>query len=244
MDTSEQLAERYLASLSLGDVVYEPDGNVPPDFVVGGAIAVEVRRLNQNHEVEEGKTQGLEEIDIPLRHRMQKHLREFAPSRDGECWYVGYDFKRPVESWKVLRPVLDRALQEFYMSPIRQRMKLKLTRHFSIDFVPASIDRGSFFLLGANMDYDSGGWVVAELERNLRICIAEKERKISTFRSRYPAWWLVLEDRIDYAVDSEDRPRFKSEVMSRIEHTFDRIVLLDPRDYRRAFEVSQETPSK
>ena len=67
--------------------------------------------------------------------------------------------------------------------------------------------------------------------------MVEKEKKISTFRSRYAEWWLVLEDRIDFAVDSEDRPRFKSEVMPGIEHTFDRIVLLDPRDHRRAFEV-------
>lgn len=237
MNKSEQLAERYLTLLNLGKVVCEPDGNVPPDFAVGGTIAVEVRRLNQNHEFGAGKTQGLEEIDIPLRHRIQNHLREFAPSRNGECWYVGYGFRRPVESWNVLRPLLDRALQEFHASPQGQRSKVKLTRHFSIDFFPASIDRGSFFVLGANMDYDSGGWVMAELERNLRICIAEKEKKISTFRSRYAEWWLVLEDRIDYAVDSGDRPRFKSEVMPRIEHAFDRIVLLDPRDHRRAFEV-------
>lgn len=168
MNKSEQLAERYLTSLNLGKVVYEPDGNVPPDFAVGGSIAVEVRRLNQNHERGEGKTQGLEEIDIPLRHRIQKHLREFAPSRNGECWYVGYGFRRPVESWNVLRPLLDRALQEFCASPQGQRSKVKLTRHFSIDFLPASIDRGSFFVLGANMDYDSGGWVMAELERNAR----------------------------------------------------------------------------
>jgi hypothetical protein len=237
MDKSEELAERYLTSLGLGEVVYEPDGNVPPDFAIAGAIAVEVRRLNQNHEAESGKPHGLEEIDIPLRHKIQKFLRAFAPSRNGECWYVGYDFKRPLESWKELRPLLERALQEFHASPERQRTKVRLTRHFGIDFLPASIDHGSFFVLAANIDHDSGGWVMAELERNLRICIAEKEGKISSFRSRYREWWLVLEDRIDYAVDTEDRPRFKSEVMPRIEHTFDRIVLLDPRDFRRAFEV-------
>jgi hypothetical protein len=31
MDDSERLANHYLHSLNLGDVVYEPDGNIPPD---------------------------------------------------------------------------------------------------------------------------------------------------------------------------------------------------------------------
>lgn len=117
MDKSEELAERYLTSLDLGEVVYEPDGNVPPDFAIAGTIAVEVRRLNQNHELEIGRTQGLEEVDIPLRRKMQKYLWSFAPSREGESWYVGYNFKRPLEPWKVLQPLLDRALREFHSSP-------------------------------------------------------------------------------------------------------------------------------
>jgi len=237
MDKSEELAERYLTSLGLGRVVYEPHGNVPPDFAVGDCIAVEVRRLNQNYEAADGNTNGLEEKGIPLRQKMQKHLREFAASCNGECWYVGYDFKRPLVPWKTLRPLLDRALGEFYESPKRQPSKVKLAPHFSIDFFPASIDRGFFFVLAANMDYDSGGWTTAELERNLRICIAEKERKVSKLRSGYGEWWLVLVDHIGFSLNSDDRRRFKSDVVPRIDHTFDRILLLDPCDQREAFEL-------
>jgi len=47
-DPSETQARRYLEHLGCKDIVYEPDGNVPPDFVVDGRIGVEVRRLNQN----------------------------------------------------------------------------------------------------------------------------------------------------------------------------------------------------
>ena len=50
-------------------------------------------------------------------------------------------------------------------------------------------------------------------------------------------WWLVLEDRIDFSMDQSDREFFRTEVVPRISHTFDKIVLLDPRDYRRALEV-------
>jgi hypothetical protein len=31
---------------------------------------------------------------------------------------------------------------------------------------------------------------VAELARNLRICISEKTRKVSRVRAKYPIWWL------------------------------------------------------
>jgi hypothetical protein len=60
MNASERLALAYLHGLDLGPVEFEPDGNIPPDFVVGGRIAVEVRRLNQQHVHADGTAQGFE----------------------------------------------------------------------------------------------------------------------------------------------------------------------------------------
>jgi len=45
MNDSERAISEYLDSLRIGGVQYEPDGNVPPDFLVDGRIAVEARRL-------------------------------------------------------------------------------------------------------------------------------------------------------------------------------------------------------
>ncbi|ABE47075.1 hypothetical protein [Polaromonas sp. JS666] len=239
MNQSEALAARYLESLDLGPVEFEPHGKVTPDFVVAGRIAVEVRRLNQNFADGAGGNEGLEVVDISLRQRVKRYLREFASSREGECWYVGYTFRRPLEPWKTLRPLLHAALSDFMASPDRQPMKIRVTKSFKIDFFRAGTDHGSFFVFGANMDEDSGGWTMLELDRNLRICIAEKETKVSLspYRHRYEEWWLVLEDRIDFGVDGEDRARFKTDVLDKISHSFDRIVLLDPRDFRRALEA-------
>ena len=78
---------------------------------------------------------------------------------------------------------------------------------------------------------------MSEVERNLRLCIADKERKIARHRGNYAEWWLVLADHIDYGMDENDQAVFRTEVMPRISHTFNKIVLLDPRDHRRAFEV-------
>lgn len=96
MDASEALVARYLRSLGFLDVVYEPDGNVPPDFLVEGRIAVEVRRLNQNVLREDGRPEGLEEVFIPFWQKMKTYLPTVASSIDGESWYVSVDIRRPL----------------------------------------------------------------------------------------------------------------------------------------------------
>ncbi len=237
MDDSERLADQYLRSLDIGAVVYEPDGNIPPDFTVGGRIAVEVRRLNQNYVFSDGTTQGLEQLAIPLWKRFKTYLPSLGSSLAGECWYVGLDFRRPLEEWKVLRPIVESNLRKFKAQPVRVQTSIQITPNLNLDLTRSGKDHGSFFLLGESSDDDSGGWVMGEVERNLRLCIADKEKKIEPYRSKYPEWWLVLADHIDYSMDPEDRPVFKSEVMPRIPHRFSKIVLIDPREHRRAFEA-------
>ena len=238
MDASERLAQLYLESLEIGPVDYEPDGNIPPDFLVDGRIAIEVRRLNQNHETPDGTYEGLEQLWIPLMQRLKKHLPSLGPSREGEGWYACIDFSRPLDNWKTLRPLIDAALLSFMDSPSRRQSTIKITPNFAIDLIKSGKDHGSFFVFGASSDNDSGGWVMGEVARNLRLCIEEKERKIAPHRAKYGTWWLVLADHIDYSMDPEDRDAFRSEFMPSIQHTFDKIVLVDPRDHLRAFEAS------
>ena len=68
---SEQWAYEYLVDRGFADLIYEPDGNVPPDFLIDGYIAVEARRLNQNEE-STGGYRGLEEVWQPLDKLVQK----------------------------------------------------------------------------------------------------------------------------------------------------------------------------
>ena len=78
MNESEKSVYEYLTSQGLGAVVYEPDGKVPPDFLVSGRIAVEVRRLNQNEETADGH-RGLEETSKPLHALVCKALADVGP---------------------------------------------------------------------------------------------------------------------------------------------------------------------
>jgi hypothetical protein len=115
MDDSEKVANDYLLNLGLGAVVYEPDGNTPPDFLVNG-IAVEVRRLNQNEIIESGH-RGFEVTRIPLDARVRKLLASFGPAQSGASWFVCYDFGRPLPDWKELRSALREYLLTFRANP-------------------------------------------------------------------------------------------------------------------------------
>ena len=94
MDRSEAAIEKLLGHMGFSNVIYEPDGNVPPDFLVNGEIAVEVRRLNQNFDSGSGM-RGLEEEATPLWQKMTRLVESIAET-DGDSWFVFYSFSRPV----------------------------------------------------------------------------------------------------------------------------------------------------
>lgn len=235
MNEEEQLAEKYLRNLNIGNVIFEPDGNNPPDFSVGKNIGVEVRRLNQNYKNSNGSTKGLEELAIPLQQRFERLLLEMGPSMNGESWFVGMDFRRPIGSLNSLEKKIKNELTLFMNLPLRSNKIIKISANFKIDFIRASKDYGNFFICGASSDDDSGGWVMGELEKNLRLCILEKERKTAEYRNKYQDWWLILVDHIAYGIDIEDRVKIRHSLNDGILDSFNKIILIDPWSRRSEF---------
>lgn len=236
MDGSERLVEQYLHSLGYTDVIYEPDGNVTPDFLVNGRIAVEVRRLNQNYIPAQGKPYALEETEIPLWHGMERLLPSLGGPVNDSSWFVGLSFQRPHEPWKRLKPKIAAALQSFIQSPQQRKpYTIRVADNFALDLIPASTIHESAFIMGGSSDEDAGGFILGEIEKNLRICIAEKESKTAHHRHRYPEWWLVLPDFIGYGVDLEDHAAYR-QTLSFL-HDWDKVVLIDPRTPSRFFEI-------
>jgi hypothetical protein len=238
MDHSEALVEQYLKYLGYTDIVYEPDGNVSPDFLVNNAIAIEVRRLNQHHDDGSGSgPRGLEEVDVPLWNRIRNHLESFGSQPHvGPSWYVFYSFERPIPAWKVVRRELDAALNAFLslvVKPIQYRSALSCGIELQIFGTPTL--KPTLFRAAGNSDEQSGGYLIGEISQNLIHCIREKEQKIRPYRSRYPEWWLVLSDHISHGLDEFDQQHFRRDVT--VTHSFDRVILLNPRDATRSFQV-------
>lgn len=226
MDDSENLAYQYLSSLGLGDVRYEPDGNVPPDFLVDGRIAVEVRRLNQNY-VSESGTSGLEEFRTPLRKNMPKLLASLGPSTAGRSWRVDYRFRRPVplSMSKLFQAIRSRL--EAFRDGLQEGTEFIITNGFRLTLTPIGKPHSNCFIAGGCLDRDSGGYVIPELVKNIQICIQEKSRKVASVRANYPEWWLILIDQIN------DGQRESLHV----KHDWDKVIVVNPLNPICAYEV-------
>lgn len=135
MNHSEKLVSEYLTARGFSNIIYEPDGNVPPDFVIDGRIAVEVRRLNENEETAIGH-RGLEEVSKPLTALIKKALVATGPPRYGISWFVSYSYRWPLPPWreldKVLREVLRKISERPDLGTHRVRVADKLLLSFSL----------------------------------------------------------------------------------------------------------------
>src|ERR1035437_7854489 len=191
MDTTETLAAAYLKSCGFTKIQYEPDGNVPPDFLCDGRVAVEVRRLNQNHDGGTG-TKGLEETAIPLWMRVRELLQQLGAPTYGQSWFCFYRFSRPIPKWKTLRSQIEQELKPFMAISDPQSFDKALGSGFELKVFPASEIYPTFFVPAGHSDGESGGFLIGEIETNLKLCIAEKTAKIAKVRTKYPEWWLVL----------------------------------------------------
>jgi hypothetical protein len=238
MDVSEELVEKHLVYLGFKSIEYEPAGNIPPDFLVEGRIAIEVRRLNQN-ELTGSKFRGLEEIAIPLGMRMRNLLASLGPPKSGVSWFVFYTLTRPLPPWDVLQSDLRRYLEAFRDDQRKERStSVTITDSIHLEVIPASDPHPTFFVPGGYSDDDSGGWVFSETQKNLRLCIEEKTLKIARVRHKYPEWWLIFVDRIGYGIDDCDRQLYREQLG--IKHNWDKVILLSPIDYRLAFEIQKD----
>jgi len=236
MDSSEKAAKEYLEHLGLGAVTFEPDGNVCPDFLLDGRIAVEVRRLNQNESADSG-FRGLEQTSRPLLSLVNGVLHSLGPGRSGESWFISYTFKRPLPPYPKLRSDLHRALEPYLDNPrnkkgttIRVGNSLKVTLVLRADKAYPT-----FFLVGSWSDPDSGGWVLAETKRNLEICINDKTPEMERVRYKYPEWWLVLLDKIGYGVNECEIQIYKEHL--RVQHSWDKVIIVNPLNPKCAFEI-------
>ena len=240
MDDSEKLAEIFLRNSGFTDVRYEPDGNVPPDFLADRRVAVEVRRLNQNYDDGRGKgLRGLEETAIPLGQWIRNYLMGLGPGPvNGQSWFVYYRFSRPTPPFKDLKQALDDLLLPFMKSADPQPFKtqLRVAGKFWITVFRAQSPMSTFFRLAGNSDEQSRGWLINEIEINLNHCIEEKTSKINSYQTKYKEWWLVLSDHIGYGLDDFDQKMFLTQA-SVLPGIFAKIILLDPYDATRIFWV-------
>jgi hypothetical protein len=229
MNMDEAIVDKYLRSLEIGDVMFEPDGKLPPDFLVDTRIAVEARRLNQHYE-DAGKLRGLEQDTIPLRQRLENLLTEFTQPGT-QSWFVMFSFRRPFAEWSILKPKLRGCLASVLAQRPDSIWRMEIDQTFNISILRATTVEGSNFLLGGYTDMDAGGWVVSEVVRNMSAYVAEKNKKVAPYLKKYGEWWLVF---VDYIGQESEAPEVKKYI-SRTD-PWDKILVLNPMS-GRAYEI-------
>lgn len=232
MDASEAIVEKLLKHMGFESVCYEPDGNVPPDFLADGRVAVEVRRLNQNYDAGNGK-RGLENTAIPLSDRVEKLASSFGPAED-ESWFLVFHFSRPIKPWGELKPKLRAKLAAFRARPERSSGPVYADENFELDVIRASQPLEHYFCMGWCSDRQSGGFIVSEMLENIAHCSDEKLNKIASFRNKYPEWWLVLTDYIGYGLDDYNKQQLLAH--AKRPAGWDKIVVVSPSNPKKWLE--------
>lgn len=144
--------------------------------------------------------------------------------------------RRPLPSWRETERLLCEGVRQFRAQQDDPPSEIRLGRALRLRFHRASRKHDTLLLLGGSSDHDSGGFLVAELVRNLRICIGEKLRKVDRVRHKYEEWWLVLEDRISYgALDGDDADQLRAALGPVA--AFDKVVLVNPLEPTRALHL-------
>jgi hypothetical protein len=224
MNREEKITEAYLKSLCVKDVVFEPDGNIPPDFSIDGRIAVEVRRLNQ-HFFTKDEVRGLEETGIPLFKLLESSLSEFDSQYKGCSYWVSIRFHRPVEKGNTNKKAILKALTGFLSRPFPIPCDVKVTENIYFHIFPSQAVVGKVFRFAGGTDRESGGWVMDEFKKNFNHCVEEKTAKIKDHYDKYNSWWLVLVDQIAYGFNESEKTEMKSMISAN--SSWVKVIVLD-----------------
>lgn len=171
----ELTAQQYLLGLGVGSVTFEPDGNIPPDFVINNRIAIEVRRIEDQY-WGGAKPQGLRTVQKNIEKTVRSSLSALGSMHPTDSWFVHYNFNRPLPDWRWLQAEIQETLRLFVINP-DEGNTWRLHPSFRIRIWRAAKKHTQTFLLGGNIDRDQTAFVSQAVSASLRHAIEEKTQK-------------------------------------------------------------------
>jgi hypothetical protein len=200
MKPEERVVQSDFQRVKLAEtIVYEPDGNMPPDFLLSGSIAIEVRRLNENYKTEQGKAIGLEQDMIRLWNKLESACAQVA-KQGAKQYFIEVQIvgERPLDlSWLTTKAITDLYSKATTDCFTHEELGIRL------DWKPRlGVPRSEAVVVYIFMDDAAGGWTGIVYSENIQAVIDEKWVKcMQNARQPYGEWWLVL---VDYIFPSTD----------------------------------------
>ena len=264
-NSDELIAEKWLKSQYFEKIKQICVANQPPDFTIGNNIAIEVRRLNKQIELN-GETQGEENQRIPFHQSIKRALDAVKLPEKNRAWMVSweYDFAKRWPGSKVIQQeilnIIPSLIQQ-YESP--KAFNTLQTNYFDrekhsheLDYLtyphiclPCGICLGineynaindSGFYLGEQPE-DEGSAPASELILSLQAYINAKTATVkrSGRLKDYAEWWLILIDHICIApitiLSDAEIDAVKNSITNR--HFWARILLIGQTEPSWRFEL-------
>lgn len=229
MKIEEYLAQQYLLSKGYKDLIFEPDGNCTPDFVVEGNIAIEVRRLNI-YVAEE----AIEKLQYKIHPFLNKIINNIRKSDYNHSAYLSIYYKRPLTVSKELSGKISEVLRN-HIRHLDEAKGYIIQDNFKIQIFPTEEKFDTVYHIGSILDHDRSYFVVSKLYDNLKLILKEKEKKIRPHKNKYGTWWLVLVDNIGYGMTDYDIMQFKE--LPSIETVFEKVILIPPSEPKRGIVI-------
>jgi hypothetical protein len=194
MKSEERVAREFLTKRFAKEPLYEPLGkNTSPDFSID-RTAFEVRRLNQRFFHEDGKNEGLEQIDIPLNLSLRRELSKIPFSKQGGTIIWGSRFRRPLtDEMTSIVNQLAAAARAYYLEGSRKPRELT-AGGVTLDLFPTSKPQGKAMILGYRGDDDSGGSFSEIYPTSIRSALENKIAKTKDVADKFDRWVLILID--------------------------------------------------
>jgi hypothetical protein len=234
MKSEEKIAFEYIKTMGFTDIVYEPNGNIPPDFLLNKHVAIEVRRLNQ-HYIKDGNPEAIEKLFFRLVPKLMNLLKQIKVKDFDHSVAVSIRFNRPLSLDQRLIKGISLLLNQ-NAGKIHDPINYQIHENLLLKFFPIQKKYDDYYVFGSSSDFDSGGLVVGLMHDAIKIAITEKQNKIEKEFDKFSEWWLILIDNIGYHLNYIDIQQLKE--MPKLKHYFKKIIIVSPWNQDSCFEYN------
>jgi len=228
MNIEEEVVKIFLCNQGHPSIQYEPDGNIPPDFLVDNHIAIEVRRLNENY-FNGSSIEGLEEKQINLFKVVKNVLDKYnnIETTIADSYGLVLEYARPIGNLKNIKCHLDQELYLFVHNQNRSTPhSIVISNSLKITLLKRPTVSNQLFCIYIEKDNNSGGLLEDLYVSNINYCISEKTSKIYKYHNKYKEWWLLLVDYLGWDLYSWESEKMRHNI--RKTNLWNKVIVINP----------------
>ncbi len=196
MDREEELVSKFLKYKGYNNIIYEPDGNIPPDFLVDNSTAIEVRRLNQ-HYFSGNKWEPLEDVRYTLVPKINSLLKSYTDRNHQRSAFVSINYSRPLKVSKNILKKLKSILDQ-HLNRLEQTVEFQLEDRLTIKIFPSSEKFESAYHFGMSSDHNAGGFVVGNVYTNLKLVLKDHQYLVVRNNDSHHQHLHIVANRVGY----------------------------------------------